>query len=305
MDEAQKLFDSVYTGLQIEEAIAAGLELRDDPQLALANLGGRPNRDLFDNAFFAGLTSGKFPVRQKGNTMDRWGNVSVTLDFLTDGVKVTSAGSDSYIVQKLENPSDFAGKTLTISAFIKDISVGAYIQLYAFNGSQYTVKPSEILTSDDICSATMVIPADTTLLFARLYTKPGGYATYVAAKCEEGDKQTLGWKDDAGIHLFETPDYGDTLVRCKRHLRSFNAWTKFAADYIDSGRIMFSIPGDMRADPVVSGFNLYTGVQLQSGFTFEAHRNGNNIVVAANKSGHGLTSAWLGVADKAYLSAEL
>jgi len=53
MDEAQKLFDSKYTGLQIEEAIAAGLELRSNPQLALANLGGRPSRNFADNSRFS------------------------------------------------------------------------------------------------------------------------------------------------------------------------------------------------------------------------------------------------------------
>lgn len=42
MDEAQKLFDSVYTGLEIEKAIAAGLELREDPEQALKNLGAEP-----------------------------------------------------------------------------------------------------------------------------------------------------------------------------------------------------------------------------------------------------------------------
>ena len=128
----------------------------------------------------------------------------------------------------------------------------------------------------------------------------------IAVKLEIGDKQTLCYQDSSGLwQLFEIPDYGDTLARCQRQLRAFNAWTKFAADYIDSNRIMFSVPGDMRTDPAVSGFGLYSGVQLQSGFTFEAHRNGNNIVVVANKNGHGLTSAWLGVSDKAYLTAEL
>ena len=70
MDEYQ----SKYTGLQIEEAIGAGLELRENPQLALAKLGGRPTRNLFDNAFFAGLSSGQFPVRHNGQVGKRIGD---------------------------------------------------------------------------------------------------------------------------------------------------------------------------------------------------------------------------------------
>lgn len=42
MDEAQKPFDSVYTGLQIEKAIAAGLELLENPEQVLKNLGAEP-----------------------------------------------------------------------------------------------------------------------------------------------------------------------------------------------------------------------------------------------------------------------
>lgn len=249
MYEEKKLFDSVYTGLQIEEAIGAGLELRENPQLALAKLGGRPNRNLFDNAFFAGLSSGQFPVRQKGDTMDRWGNVSVTLDFLTDGVKVTSAGLDSYVEQKIENPADFAGKTLTISAWVKDISVGAYIQIYAFNGSEFTVAVSDELTTEDICFATIEIPLDTTNLFVRLYVKQSGSATYVAAKCEEGDKQTLGWKDDTGIHLFETPNYGDTLAKCQRYA----LFGPIYGSPLIPGYCLIQTPVTMRATPVFVG----------------------------------------------------
>lgn len=200
--------------------------------------------------------------------MDRWGNVSVTLDFLSDGVKVTSTGADSYIVQKLEHPNDYANKAITISAYIKNISVGAYIQLYSFNGSQYTVQPSETLTSDGICSATMIVPSDTTLLFARLYAKPNGYATYVAAKCEEGNKQTLGWKDSDGVHLFETPNYMETLLRCLRYYYDSGSGTVGANGSIKtpvwdtmattssshfSDGIRFPVP--MRAAPAISFYS--------------------------------------------------
>lgn len=243
--------------VEINKKADRDLSNLSDYQKALANLGGRPNRNLFDNAFFAGLSSRQFPVRQKGDTMDRWGNAYVTLNFLASGVKLASMGSDSYIEQKFENPADFAGKTLTISAWVKDISIGAYIKIYAFNGSEFTVSASDELITEDICFAAMEIPSDTTNLFARLYVKQSGSATYVAAKCEEGDKQTLGWKDDEGIHLFDVPNYQETLTRCRRQLykvpinRNLIGSTSAAADSII---LAIDLPVEMRTTPVISGF---------------------------------------------------
>lgn len=313
--QPQQVIQSDYTAQQIDDAVAAvqpflpggpGLPVNqggtgaDTAQLALANLGGRPNPNLLDNWYFVGGGSQKgygiFPINQQGktnytsqqtspSTIDRWRAAwNVTLDVTDDGLVMSGGGVFQYLSNEIIN--HISGKIITISALYSDGNLA----------TQTGNADSDF--------------GDDAILYKVAYGGRKNAIRFVGAiaavKLEVGDKQTLCYQDSSGIwQLLEAPDYGTELARCKRYLRSFNAWTKFEADYIDSNRIMFSIPGDMRTDPAVSGFGLYRGVQLQSGFTFEAHRNGNNIVVVANKNGHGLTSAWLGVSDKAYLTAEL
>lgn len=317
--QPQPAIQSDYTAQQIDNAVAAvqpllpggpGLPVNqggtgaNTPQMALSNLGGRPNRNLLPNWYWKGGGSQKgygfFPINQRGATSvnkpsgysilnDRWQCSPATIaEIVDDGITITADFQVSIPKNELE-----IGKTYTFSTVTTDNLLGE-ITFKLTNG---------ISLNENIGFCALVVFYNSTSWVFRVY---GLGKTHVAVKLEEGDKQTIAYQDSGGVwKLFETPNYGDMLERCQRYLRSFNAWTKFEADYIDSNRIMFSIPGDMRTDPVVSGFSLYTGVQLQSGFAFEAHRNGNNITVVASKTGHGLTSAWLGVADKAYLSAEL
>lgn len=325
-------YTSKYSGEEIDAGIAktgslpeswpfpvsSGGTGADTPQLALANLGGGPNRNLLDNWCFAGGGSqkryGVFPVNQRGQVsystaqqtmFDRWwhGVEPGTFELTDEGLKITAeAGANASMAQIFDTIIAEA-TTVTLSALYRGQVI---LDFYG-----YTDTSSPVVNDGwGMHFYTYTIPAGTNLankIYCPTVKAVAGTTAYIlAVKFEIGDKQTLAYQDSMGQWcLFETTDYGAELARCGRYLRAFNAWTKCTADYIDSNRIMFSIPGDMRADPVVSGFNLYTGVQLQSGFTFEAHRNGNNITVVASKTGHGLTSAWLGVADKAYLSAEL
>lgn len=288
-------------------------------QRALHNIGGRPNRNLLDNWYFVGGGSayGFLPVNQKGKTaydgygytIDQWKSsgdevhISADLDYLNLSI---DRGSYAGLVQVVNK--DLRGLTITLSALLKNVS-GDGVRV-GVRDLTNDMKVQSVLYSDTtfgVLTVTYTVPDDLNQLqFAFIPNDTGCNVQIKAVKLEIGDKQTLAYQDSTGNwNLFETPNYSEELARCQRYLRTFNAWTKFAADYIDSNRIMFSVPGDMRADPAVSGFALYNGLQQQSGFAFEAHRNGNNITVVATKNGHGLTDAWLGVEDSAYLSAEL
>ena len=320
-----RYYSSRYTGETIDKLLtsisggAADLDLSNltDYQRALHNIGGRPNRNILRNPVsIGGGDPGKLPINQRGKksyidgiTIDGWksiGDGTQKVDVQTDGVLLTSSGQyKSYWVQDIEPAEiqNILGKTVTCSVYVGENT--GYTPVFAvYRNGEYWKAFDAI--ENDISSLSFVVPEDTSKMYVQLGANGAGTAKFKAAKIEKSDRQTLGWKDSDGkVHLLETPNYGEELERCQRYLRAFNAWAKFAADYIDSNRIMFSIPGDMRADPAVSGFTLYNGLQQQSGFAFEAHRNGNNITVVATKNGHGLTDAWLGVEDSAYLSAEL
>ena len=297
--------DNKISSLDADSVNAANKDLSNlsDYQKALHNIGGRPNQNIFDNWFFpGGGTPGKFPINQKNTgapqdgqpIFDRWKSASgdTTYSLQTDGL--LCSGGTSFISQKVEDCiiDYLQGKTITISALWLDDYLFSYT--WVFDKNQQALSNGLFVYIPDVG---FILPRS---------IGTGNQKTMVSAKLETGDKQTLAYQDsDKKLKLFETPNYGYMLARCHWYLRAFNAWAKFEADYIDSNRIMFSVPGDMRADPAVSGFTVYNGLQQQSGFAFEAHRNGNNIVVVATKDGHGLTDAWLGVEDSAYLSAEL
>lgn len=266
MDEAQKLFDSKYTGLQIEEAIAAGLELRDNPQLALANLGARPSRNLFINAIAIGSGGpGAVPVNQRGKTsytdgtaIDGWkitGNGGQKADLQADGILLTSTAQyGAYWIQTVdpnEVPS-LIGKTLTCSCYMGENSGYRPAASIYRNGEYWKFfEPKQ----NDIASLSFEVPEGTTSLFFQIGADGAGTTVFKAAKLEEGPVQTLGWKDSAGaVHLFETPDYAQELARCQRRLLKLGP--NGATGYAESptkAYLFVPLPVTMRAKPVWSG----------------------------------------------------
>ena len=231
MDEAQKLFDSKYTGLQIEEAIAAGLELQSDPQLALANLGGRPNPNLLDNWYFVGGGSqkgyGVFPINQRGKTsyfelhqtmFDRWWhtNDQGTFELTDEGLKITAeAGTNACMAQFFDGIVS-EDTEVTLSALYRGQIILDYYG--------YTHTPSPVVNDGwGMHAYTYTIPAGTNLagkLYCPTVKAVAGTTAYIlAVKFEVGDKQTIAYKDSNGIwRLFETQDYGKTLAACQRQL---------------------------------------------------------------------------------------
>lgn len=267
MDEAQKLFDSKYTGLQIEEAITAGLELRNDPQLALANLGGRPNRNLADNCYFAGGGSqkgyGVFPINQRGKTLyselqqtmfDRWWHTNDpgTFELTDEGLKITAeAGTNACMAQFFDGIVS-EDTEVTLSALYRGQII---LDFYG-----YTHTPSPVVNDGwGMHAYTYTIPAGTNLadkLYCPTVKAVAGTTAYILAiKFEIGDKQTLAYQDSNGIwRLFETQDYGKTLAACQRQLLKLGANSALGyAESSTTANIFVPVPTLMRAKPVWSG----------------------------------------------------
>lgn len=294
------------------------------PQAALAALGAGVRPNLLDNAIFIGGGSqqggGQLPINQHGETeynnttfgIDRWttlGRCTIQSDCI---VIVKSGGSVEYFFQVIptEVIDILLGQPVTYSVAYKDENGRLNISTisFIFPASKGKLDGNAIGVSGITSN---IYSASGSVYVCRFYSGSIIQAKLVAVKLEFGSNQTLAYQDEDGAwQLLPQPesDYATQLAKCQRYFRSFNAWTKFEADYIDANQVYFSIPGDMRIDPTVTGeWGVYTGFTLQNGFVLEGHRTGSNLVVVASKESHGLTTAWLGVKDNSfgYLNADL
>lgn len=253
------------------EAIAASankeLSNLTDYQKALCNIGGRPNKNLAENWYFAGggsqLGYGVFPINQRGKTLysemqqnmfDRWWHTADvgTFELTSDGLKITSQADvnacmgqffDTYVAEKT---------TVTLSALYRGQII---LDFYG-----YTHTPSPVVNDGwGMHSYTYTIPAGTNLadkLYCPTVKAAAGTTAYIlAVKFEIGDKQTLAYQDSNGIwRLFETPHYGETLAQCQRQLLKLGANSALGyAESSTTANIFVPVPTSMRAKPVWSG----------------------------------------------------
>lgn len=270
MDEAKKLFDSKYTGLQIEEAIAAGLELQSDPQLALFNLGARPNRNLLDNWYFVGGGGpGQFPINQRGqthydvtggSTIDRWALTGTggSMDVQDDGVLLTSPGQyATYFTYKIpsEIVSNLAGKQICLSALWgDDTGYGGNLNIYFDDKWSNYVD----ITANDLNSRVLTVPDGVKSIYVNFGANGAGTCKIKAAKLELGSHQTLAHQEGGKWVLNEIPNYAEQLARCQRY--AFSPEETFESPqfryYGGAEQRLIGIlpfPVQMRAKPVLYG----------------------------------------------------
>lgn len=220
----------------------------------------RPN--LLDNWYFVGGGSqqggGQFPINQRGETnyaghnvmcADRWvlrqsssATTSATLTsdglvFSGDGSGVAS-GALTGINQTLENKEMYAGKTVTISILVKDVTVSASnicsLRLVSANGrTLHTASHGSVnITGDGLFSRTLTVNPTSVSNYSHLnfglmvYSNASVSMTIVAAKMEFGNTQTLAHYDATAGEwvLNEISSYQEQLARCQRHLYVMNTY---------------------------------------------------------------------------------
>ena len=221
---------------------------------ARANIAaGGSNPNLLDNPWFTVNQRGRSSYNSAGYSVDRW------LSNGTQQVTVSSAGvtlgEQGYrFVQRMENPSIFAGKTLTISAKTNAANVRfAYWDSTSDynNGSAITVP-----VVDGYASLTINI---TNGIYAiGLSTASGTGGLYRAMKLELGSVSTLA--NDA------PPDYGEELAKCMRYFQRLNGFLAYiGSGYCDdTSNAYFICPLSV---PLRSGVTVslsYSGVYLNS-----------------------------------------
>lgn len=255
-------YQSVYTGPQIDSAIAAGLELRNDPQLALANLGARPNQNIARNP--------DFRINQRNFTSDNW-----TSGYGPDGWRAAGSGhleysggavktANQYLLQ-FYAPGEIKAGTYTISALCTD-----NIMVIFGNWGGSALQRTSTNYDSGLASVTFDVAADfiDDSKNQYIYVMCENSGTISHIKFEKSPFQTLACKDSSGNWTqLEEIDYGAELALCQRQLYipalSTLSTYYYASVVPTSGDIFFPIilPVPMRATPAITVIQatLYVG----------------------------------------------
>ena len=213
-----------HTAQEIDDAVS-NLGGASTPQGAIAALGAGVRPNLLVNPFFKINQRGKASYTGMVPTVDCWNSNSATLtvQVTEDGVLLSGTGFDCF-GNYIESPEQYNGKTITISALVKN--PGGQFRINLFNESKRVSKNFNIPASSDwvIISGTIhgLQVSDGDRLVFLLY--PGGgvpgqtaTAQVMAVKMEEGKNQTLGHIDSSGNPvLLERPDPLE-LLKCQRY----------------------------------------------------------------------------------------
>lgn len=261
-----------------------------------------------------------------GYTIDRWKLVawnanSIAMIVEADGVRLigTSNSSNSAQLQESTQLLSFAaGAVVTASILVTALGAnGASPRLFLCK-SDGTPIGSSIIESVGLHTFTMVIPddaGDSVMLAWGQHASLGGSGntdmTVKAVKLELGSVQTLAHQDANGAWVLnEIPDYGEQLRRCQRYLIPLLSY-QCPASKLGVNEILFFVPlpVTMRALPVITQNDFHviskTG-ETQTGFTFFiSSLRSNGVLIAASKTGHGMTDAVLTAGTLSLLSAEL
>lgn len=197
--------------------IASGGTGADTAQLALANLGGRPNRNIARNP--------DFKINQRNFASDNW-----TSGYGPDGWVSTGGGhleysggavktSNQYLKQYYE-PGEISAGKYTISAFCTD---NIRVELGFWTGQK--VNADSLNYEKGFASVTVEITDSMVdnLKNGYLYILCQNSGTVSFVKLERSTFQTLSYKDTTGnwVQIEET-DYGAELARCQRYLQVYN-----------------------------------------------------------------------------------
>ena len=271
-------YTSKYSGEQIDEAVKKimdgemtgdyadrQLSNLDTPQGALANLGAGVRPNLLINPFFE--------VNQRGQTsytgivpaFDMWrlNSTTMTVTAQDEGISISGQGFD-YLKEYLENPERFNGKTLTVSALVKNPNGQFRLNLY--NETKNAQNVGNIPASSDWTLVTKTVDnfsvADGDKVAVLLYpdgSVSGQTATaqVAATKLEEGDTQTLAYQAEDGTwQLLPQPesDYATQLLRCQRYFFRSTANHYFSGCMYDASNGIFLVPYsvEMRTVPAVT-----------------------------------------------------
>ena len=242
--------DAVNKG-QMDAGLAERADLTlsnlSNRQKALRNIGGRPNRNLLDNAHLAGGGSqqggGQFPINQRGKTsyaagasfvnggIDRWRESNTNITINGDSINISSGTfSEEYSrFTQVTEKTLVSGKTYTISMLARINSIISNVVFRVCSSTYSGVGIQTNLSKTDgfsLISFTFVPNSNVENYGVEILASIKGQSKFdidlKAIKLEEGPTQTLAYQDEEGNwQLFETPDYAEELAKCQRYLQVF------------------------------------------------------------------------------------
>lgn len=271
LEDGTAATDGVTKG-QMDNALSERADLTlsnlSNYQKALRNIGGRPNRNLLDNAYFVGGGSqqggGQFPINQRGETsysntgttsIDRWiCHYGATVTINSTGVVIsgTPTTSPEIFMQKLSLSflPQLAGQVVTLSAIING-QLGSSTFTMPEDLSTWIDSPDVFI--DGLYFDIYDAPSGNNCR-ARFFTASTSQFTLTAAKLELGPVQTLAYQDEDGNwQLFEMPDFQEELAKCQRYALygPLSGYPLVVANGNSYVRIPTPVP--MRSVPVFSG----------------------------------------------------
>lgn len=192
------------------------------------------NPNLLDNWYFIN------PVNRKGQnsyntlsasgyTLDRWWNYFSQLTLSNNGLTFSTPSSSSYgsvLRQVITNPTSYAGKEVTLSVLIENVSGNFSVGLNRqqdINTNMTSLVGKSGITSGGLHSVTIKLPDDlgtgTQNLFAvTLGISIGGSCLLKAIKLELGNKQTLAHQDSSEAWILnEIPNYTEEYTKCLQY----------------------------------------------------------------------------------------
>jgi len=214
------------------------------------------------------------PINQRGQTqytgeiygIDCWkgtwtgnGVLSLVNPGTADGcVSLFRSGYQAHMTQLIENSKELAGKTVTLSALMKNDAggiSGISLQGKTSSGSDFSQirgvgKNSEAYT---LLSITETVPANTVGLFADL-TSANSVKSYAkAAKLELGTQQTLAHQDANGNWVLNDPPPDKTLelLKCKRYYQRYGSGLTCLVHTANEVLFTLPFPVKMRTTPTV------------------------------------------------------
>lgn len=333
---AASFYPSKYSGEEIDYLLSAmeGVVGKGSSSQQLLNrigAGVRPN--LLDNAYFVGGGSQKgkeqFPINQVGETnwstagsvFDRWklANSNGSAELVDSGliINATSSGTTTLRQVKEIDYSRIAGKWLTLSLLRADGN------LFVCSGIAPESEPSpgtDLASSPSSQDQRLYIQwHGDGQIYANLnkYYTANPSVTFVAAKLEEGEGQTLAYQDSTGVwKLLPQPDmdYTTKLARCQRCLIPINTEGAYCGSIAASGaagRFFIPTPIMMRANPVIQDavFNIVsdgTNASLSgASFTPKSFPNGVEIAFSGVSGLSPNQAARVFVTTAGFLSAQL
>ena len=252
-------YTSRYSGEEIDKGVDGALQLggASTPQGAIAALGAGVRPNLLVNPFFKVNQRKRTSYTGIVYTVDAWfsNSLSLTTQVTDDGVSLTGTGYD-YLKNYIESPEQYNGKTITVSALVKN--PGGQFRINLFNESKKVSNNFNIPASSDwvIISGTIHgVQASSGDKVALLLYPGGGIqsqtatAQVMATKVEEGETQTLGYIDSSGNPvLLEHPDPLE-LLKCQRYF--YYANNILCPGHIKNSNIFLAmyLPTKMRVIP--------------------------------------------------------